>query len=128
MGLVIPSTESNDEVDFFAIRGFGSSAGVSKIGAGIQAGRLGYKFSKWAYSRYFGYATKTSSRAKGTATGAGIGIGGGLAHTLRSSPQLGSSQRGKTRNYMVKSRTRRKRCPTPGYGFRGQSRRQGRFY
>ncbi len=107
MAIVIPTTESNDEVDFFAIRGFGSSAGVSKIGAGIQAGRLGFKLARYAYRRYFGYATKTRSRAAGTGTGAGIGLGGGIVATIRSGTQK-HVQIGETRSYVEQSQSRRK--------------------
>ncbi len=114
MGIVIPSTESNDEVDFFATRGVGSGTGVSKFGAGIQAGRLAYRLAKYGYQRYFGYATKTRSRAIGTATGAGIGLGGGLVATIRTTKRTTYNDR-QTRAYMVKSRSKRQ------YGNRHQA-------
>ncbi len=109
LGLVIPSTESNSEIDFFGTRGFGTGTGISKLGAGVQAGRLAYRAAKFGYKRYFGYATRTRSRAIGTATGAGIGIGGGLVPIIQTGFISKTSQFRETRSDMVKSPTRRKR-------------------
>ncbi len=65
---------SDDLTDVFGVKGFGGQ-GVSKLSGAIQAGRLGYRTAKWAYGRYYRFATKTPSRAAGTGTGVGIGIG-----------------------------------------------------
>ncbi len=107
MTLVVPP-ETNEDVDFFATRGFGG-AGISKIGGAIQAGRLAYRTSKWAYRRYFGYATRTRSRTIGTSTGSGIGIGSGLV-AIWQTPHDAAYQNRQARNYLVKSKSKRKRC------------------
>ncbi len=97
--------ESNIDPSFVATKGFGG-LGASKIGAGIQAGRLAYRVGKFAYKRYFGYATRTRNRSIGTSTGAGIGIGSGLV-AIFEAPKSAPNQNRQARNYMVKSRTRR---------------------
>ncbi len=104
MGLVIPSSESNSDVDFFATRGF-SAPGISKFGAGIQVGRLAYRTGKWAYKRYFGYATKTRSRSAGTGAGAGIGLAGGIIGAIQTRPT--PSQLRKARKHMEFSKSQR---------------------
>ncbi len=118
MGLVIPSNEF-DASNVIGTRGFGSQ-GISKFGAGIQGVRLGYRFSKYIYKRYFGYATRTYSRQTGTATGAGIGIGGGLVPIPSAFKRTSSRSIGQTRNNMGRLRsglqrtnrqTTRRSCP-----------------
>ncbi len=109
MTLVV-TPESNIDPSFIATKGFGG-LGASKIGAGIQAGRLAYRLAKYGYKRYFSYATKTRSRSIGTATGAGIGIGAGLV-AIWQAPNGVPYQNGQTRGYMVKSGARRKHYPT----------------
>ena len=112
--------------DIIGTRGLGGQ-GVSKIGAIIQGGRIGLRFAKKGYSRYFNYATKTTSRTRGTATGAGIGLSGGIV-ALQTSVQPPSYQNGQTRSYMVKSKSRRfkrRKCPTM---VRYPKRRQRQFY
>ncbi len=98
MTLVRPSSGQFDPA-LVGTRGFGAGTGISKIGAGIQAGRLAYRLSKYAYRRYFGYATRTRSRAAGTATGAGLGLGTGLGRYARfsSSRQRRTNQFGQKR-------------------------------
>ncbi len=108
MTLVV-APESNIDPSFVATKGFGG-LGASKIGAGIQAGRLAYRTAKYAYKRYFGYATRTRSRAIGTATGAGIGIGSGLV-AIWTTPTPSTYQNGQARSYMVQSKSKRlQRC------------------
>ncbi len=106
LGIVIPSSESNEEVDYFAVRSF-AGGGVSKFGAGVQLGRLGYRTAKWAYKRYFRYATRTRSRAAGTGTGAGIGIGGGLVANISSRPKSYLQVR-KNGAFMVQPQSKRR--------------------
>ncbi len=102
MGIVAVPDVTDPSI--IASRGFGG-AGISKVGAGIQAGKLAYRTAKWAYKRYFGYATKTRSRTIGTATGSGIGIGGGIVALLSSPAKYRPI--GKTRGLMDKSRAKR---------------------
>ncbi len=121
MTLVV-APESNIDPTVIGTKGFGSR-GVSKIGAAVQAGRLAYRVSKYAYRRYFGYATRTRSRSIGTATGAGIGIGSGLV-AIWTSPKSPSYQNGQARDYMVQSGTgrfgQRKHQPCPRRKLRRQ--------
>ncbi len=107
MTLVIPSNEY-DASEIFGTRGFGGQ-GASKIGAAVQAGRLAYRVAKYGYKRYFGYATRTKSRAIGTATGAGIGIGGGLVAILKEKQRTPSNRFGQTRGNMVRYSSRLQR-------------------
>ncbi len=114
MPLVIPTSESNSEVDYLAIRGFGSTSGVTKIGAGIQVGRLAYASGKYAYKKYINWATKSPSRAAGTATGAGLGIGGFVNNAIFSPPPSSADKIRQTRGNMEFSKRKRKyktRCP-----------------
>ncbi len=108
MTLVIPSNEY-DASEIFGTRGF-NSGGASKIGAIIQGSRLAYRTGKFAYKRYFGYATKTRSRQIGTATGAGIGISGGLVAILKQKQLTPTNRFGQTRSNMVRPKRRLQRC------------------
>ncbi len=104
---------NNDFTDIIGTKGFGSR-GVSKVGAIVQTGRLAYRVAKFAYKRYFGYATKTRSRTIGTATGAGIGIGAGLVAIPQTESVTTPYQDRQTRNYLEQSRSKRfKRCKYP---------------
>ncbi len=115
--VVVPDDAFGNE--FVATRGFGGP-GISKIGAGIQAGRLAYRLSKSAYQRYFRYATRTRSRQAGTGSGAGIGIGAGLVAICQTSPVATSYQIRQARNYLEQSKRKRIKC----YVHKPRTRRQ----
>ncbi len=102
--VVVPDDAFGNE--FVATRGFGGP-GISKIGAGIQAGRLGYRLANKAYQKYFRFATKNKNRQAGTGTGAGIGIGAGIVGIFTSGPSIKTYQDRQTRDYMVKPGARR---------------------
>ncbi len=78
--MTLVRTQNEFMPELIGTRGFGSGTGISKIGAISQGSKLGYRLARYAYKRYFRYATRTKSRAAGTATGAGLGIGGGLVN------------------------------------------------
>ncbi len=125
MIVVVPGYD--DYADVVGTRGLGGQ-GVSKIGAAYQAGRIGYGLAQKGFNKYFNYATKTVDRTKGTATGTGIGLSGGIVALLSSEPGSTPYQNGQTRNYMVKSRSKRKfRCVNPNMG-RYPKRRQRQRY
>ncbi len=125
MIVVVPGYD--DYADVIGTKGFGGK-GVGKVSAGIQAGRLGYQLAHKAYQRYFGYVTKTPNRATATAVGAGIGLSGGIVALLKEGPQSTPYQNRQTRNYMVKSRSKRIKCYKYPNMARGAKRRQRQFY
>ena len=64
---IVVVSDGNDFTDVIGTRGF-SGPGASKIKGAYIAGTLAYRTAKYAYQRYFNYATKTTSRTRGTAT------------------------------------------------------------
>ncbi len=114
MTLVVVSSEA-DFADVIGTRGFGGQ-GASKVGAILQGGRLAYRTAKFAYKRYFGYATRTRSRAIGTSTGASIGLGAGIVAIPKSGFEPTPYQNRQARDSMdsaanrFRSRYRYKTC------------------
>ncbi len=125
MIVVVPGYD--DYADVIGTKGFGGK-GVGKVSAGIQAGRLGYQAAHNLYKRYFSYVTKTPTRQAGTATGAGIGLAGGIVALLSEGYESTPYQNRQTRNYLVKSRSKRKYCYQRSNMVRSAKRRKRQFY